>query len=271
MGCSSSKHILATERRAQLDSFDDLIVLSSAKTDVDRVMDVVTVAFSGSAAKEGASDMHWALGPGYADFDSAERLDIVHFSMRLTLLKCLKDGAVLVGRRDDATTTGNLKAMAAFTRRSKFTAAGVCDLVDYIKIAAALVKSYPMRTSVIKENRGLPKDVQAALEQIGTVEAAFHKKHTSGPHYHVQFVAVDPAAQGQGHSSKLMRRINELADAEGLPCFLFTAGPAGGAHSQKVAIYSKFGYATVEERTITDKAGSSSITCYAMVRPPSRT
>ena len=63
--------------------------------------------------------------------------------------------------------------------------------------------------------------------------------------------AVDPAAQGQGHSSKLLRRVNELADAENLPCYLFTAG-ATGKSSKQVAVYSRFGYETVEERTIAD-------------------
>ena len=77
---------------------------------------------------------------------------------------------------------------------------------------------------------------------------------------------MDPAAQGQGHSSKLLRRVNELADAEGLPCYLMTSGPSKDA--VKVAIYARFGYKTVDQRTLTDDAGSS-VTCYAMLRASS--
>ena len=77
---------------------------------------------------------------------------------------------------------------------------------------------------------------------------------------------VDPAAQGQGHSSKLLRRVNELADAENLPCYLFTTS-VPGTSSKQVAIYSRFGYEKVEERTIGDATGTrGSVTCYAMVR-----
>lgn len=77
---------------------------------------------------------------------------------------------------------------------------------------------------------------------------------------------MDPAAQGQGHSSKLLRRVNELADAENLPCYLFTTS-VPGTSSKQVAIYSRFGYEKVEERTIADATGTrGSVTCYAMVR-----
>ena len=65
---------------------------------------------------------------------------------------------------------------------------------------------------------------------------------------------------------RLLRRVNELADAENLPCYLFTTS-VPGTSSKQVAIYSRFGYEKVEERTIADAAGTrGSVTCYAMVR-----
>merc|ERR1712150_192908 len=106
-------------------------------------------------------------------------------------------------------------------------------------------------------------DIQSALGQIGNFEVEFLKKHCSGSHYHINIAAVDPCAQGLGHSSKMLRRINELADSEQLPCCLLTAGPADTP--KKVAIYSRFGYEVVEEQTIADK-DSRSVTCYGMVR-----
>merc|ERR1712032_821056 len=90
-------------------------------------------------------------------------------------------------------------------------------------------------------------------------------KYGSGPHYHIQIAAVDPRAQGLGHSSKMLRRISELADSENLPCFLFTAAVLQTNNPKKVAVYSRFGYEVVDDRTITDIAGRT-VTCYAMVR-----
>jgi len=253
MGCCGSKAVLQAERRAQLESFEDVEEIPEAE--YDAAMDVITAAFSGSATQEGAADMHWALGPKFEALDNPQRHDLIRFSMKMVLLKYVKDGAVVIGRHVD----GELKAVAAFTR-SRGYHVPPCDTLDYIVIVAGLMKTAP---PFIKESRGLPPAFQKNLESIGKVEAEFHKKHGKGPHYHVQFAAVEPAAQGRGHSSKLLRRVNELADAESLPCFLFTTGPKEKA--SKVAIYARFGYETVEERTITDADGRS-VTCYGMVR-----
>ena len=249
MGCCGSKSVLLAERRAQLETFDDVTYVP--KAEYDGTMDVIVRAFSGTTTQEGAADMQWALGEKFADLESPQRLDIIRFSMKMMLLKYVKDGAVVIRPHD------NMKAVAVFTR-SRGYYVPPCDVLSYVAISAGMMKEP-------QELRGTPapSDVQKALEQLGKVEAEFHKKHGRGPHYLIQFAAVDPAAQGQGHSSKLLRRISELADAEGLPCLLFTTGPKH--EPKKVAVYSRFGYQTVDERTITSKDGRC-VTCYAMVR-----
>merc|ERR1719350_509815 len=154
---------------------------------------------------------------------------------------------------------GDLNSLVVFTRWHRYWVSP-CEALSYACILAGMMKKAPQ---VIKENQGLPSDIQRALEQIGKVEAELHKKHCSGPHYHIQVAAVDPRAQGLGHSSKMLRRVNELADSEKLPSFLLTAGPTDTP--KKVAIYSRFEYEVVDERIIADMAGRS-VTCYAMVR-----
>jgi len=255
MGLCSSKPRLQTEQLSRLQSFGDITEIP--KAEYDKAMDVIARAFSGSARAEGAVDIHWALGPKF-DFEHPQRFDLIRFNMKMYLLKCVKDGAVVIGRREDA--TGDLKALVVFTRSHGYRASPYGDVLSYVVIAAGMMSTAPQ---VIKDNNGLPSDIQKALEQIGKVEAELHKKHGKGPHYHVQIAAVDPAAQGLGHSSKMLRRINELADSENLPCFLLTAGPTD--NPKKVAIYSRFGYEVVDDRTITDIAGRP-VTCYAMVR-----
>ena len=255
MGCCSSKSVLLAERMEQLRGFDDLIALDP-KSDVDEAVGVITKAFCGTATQEGACDMQWALGPTFG-LEHPQRQDICRYYMKLCVLKYIKDGAVLIGRRDQ----GELKAVVVFTRWHKYRKSP-CEILDWIAIAASLEKEKP---AIMKEHKGTP-DVQKALDQIGAVEDEWRKKHGSGPHYQIQDAAVDPAAQGQGHSSKLLRRVNELADAENLPCYLFTTS-VPGTSSKQVAIYSRFGYEKVEERTIADATGTrGSVTCYAMVR-----
>jgi ribosomal protein S18 acetylase RimI-like enzyme len=254
MGCCSSKSSLQAEQLSWLQSLGD--VAEIPKAEYDNAVDIIARAFSGSPSVEGADDMHWALGPKF-DFEHPQRLDLIGFIMKMVLLKYVKDGAVVIGRHEDV--TGDLKALVAFTRSPGYSASP-CEALSYVVILAGMMSTAPQ---VIKDNNGIPSDIQKALEQIGKVEAELHKKHGKGPHYHIQIAAVDPTAQCLGHSSKMLRRINELADSDNLPCFLFTAGPAD--NPKKVAIYSRFGYEVVDDRTITDMGGRP-VTCYAMVR-----
>jgi ribosomal protein S18 acetylase RimI-like enzyme len=258
MGCcfaySFSKSSLQVEQLSRLQKFDD--VAEIPKAEYDQAVDVIARAFSGSPRQEGAADMHWALGPKF-DFEHPQRLDLIGFIMKMMLLKYVKDSAVVIGRHEDA--SGDLNSLVVFTRSPGYRVPP-CEALSYVFIVAGMWNKAPQ---VIKENNGLPPDIQKALEQIGKVEAEFRKKHCSGLHYYIHIVAVDPRAQGLGHSSKMLRRVNELADSEKLPCFLITAGPTDTP--KKVAIYSRFGYEVVDEQSTADMAGRS-VTFYAMVR-----
>jgi ribosomal protein S18 acetylase RimI-like enzyme len=70
-------------------------------------------------------------------------------------------------------------------------------------------------------------------------------------------IGVDPAAQGQGHGSMLLRRGLERADATGRPVVLLTSNPAN------VAFYERHGFAVAVERRL-PAAGPPA---WAMVRP----
>merc|ERR1712087_281754 len=74
-----------------------------------------------------------------------------------------------------------------------------------------------------------------------------HATHASGPHLYVWCVAIDPSAQGQGISGKLMRAAASIADREGLPCYLETCGP------KNPTIYAKYGYAVVGQDRMSTK------------------
>jgi GNAT superfamily N-acetyltransferase len=85
---------------------------------------------------------------------------------------------------------------------------------------------------------------------------AVHKRCAPFPHIYLQLLGVDPAHQGKGYSSLLLRPMFERIDRDGLPCFLET-------HAEKnVGIYEHLGFRVVEEGVIP----GSSVTSWAMLR-----
>jgi GNAT superfamily N-acetyltransferase len=58
-------------------------------------------------------------------------------------------------------------------------------------------------------------------------------------HWYVDLVAVDPKSQGQGIGGALLRAVNQRADAEAMPCALFTFT------ERNVSLYQRHGYEIV--------------------------
>lgn len=52
----------------------------------------------------------------------------------------------------------------------------------------------------------------------------------------VELVATDPPLQGQGYMSRILRAVNRICDAEGLPAYLECSG------DKNKAIYEHMGY-----------------------------
>jgi ribosomal protein S18 acetylase RimI-like enzyme len=75
-----------------------------------------------------------------------------------------------------------------------------------------------------------------------------HKRHMSGPHWELLIVGVDPALQGRGRGSALVRDGLARADDSGLPCYLNTNTPAN------LPFYERLGFTVLEEASL-GKAG----------------
>ncbi len=69
----------------------------------------------------------------------------------------------------------------------------------------------------------------AVFEQMG----AFHPE---GPHWHLPLIGVDPASQGRGVGSALMRPVLKHCDRSGLPAYLEATSP------RNVALYRRLGF-----------------------------
>ncbi len=78
----------------------------------------------------------------------------------------------------------------------------------------------------------------------GGVMDKIHKRHMRGPHWELLIVAVDPALQGQGRGSALVRDGLARADAAGLPCYLNTNTPAN------LPLYERLGFTVLEQATL---------------------
>jgi ribosomal protein S18 acetylase RimI-like enzyme len=83
-----------------------------------------------------------------------------------------------------------------------------------------------------------------------------HKKHAEGPHFYLDNLAVLPTARGQGLSSRLIRPVLELADAQKTIAYTDTVTKSN------VPLYEHFGFQCVEASAVK----GTGITVYALRR-----
>ena len=95
------------------------------------------------------------------------------------------------------------------------------------------------------------------LLEYGQWHTKLHQEFTSGPHWFLATIGVDPASQGRGVGSALLEAIVTKADEQRLPCYLET-------HGEKSArLYERHGFETVRLFEVPGHA----IPVWAMLRP----
>lgn len=82
------------------------------------------------------------------------------------------------------------------------------------------------------------------------------KRCVPGRHWYLQLLGVEPAYQGRGYASTLLRPMLERIDREGLPCYLETQT------EKNVPLYEHLGFRVVEEGIVP----GSAVRSWAMVR-----
>ncbi len=92
-----------------------------------------------------------------------------------------------------------------------------------------------------------------------TIDSA-HKRHAPFRHWFLQAIGVDPAHQGKGYASRLLKPMLARIDRENMPCYLDTE------EEKNVSIYQHFGFKVLEEVEIP----STDIILRAMLREKSR-
>lgn len=98
------------------------------------------------------------------------------------------------------------------------------------------------------------------LQQIGTYLEAVRRRTLPGPHWYLMLLGVDPAHQGTGVGSMLVRPILARAQAAALPCYLETQVEVN------VTIYRRLGFEVVHEADVPGTDCRS----WAMIREAAR-
>jgi len=104
--------------------------------------------------------------------------------------------------------------------------------------------------------KGVFKKKPSRQRAYGEYTNAVHKRRAPFPHLYLQLLGVDPACQGRGYSSRLLRAMFSRIDGKGLPCFLETQV------EKNVGIYEHFGFRVVEEGFVP----GSEVKSWAMLR-----
>ena len=72
------------------------------------------------------------------------------------------------------------------------------------------------------------------------------KRHPKTPHYYLATLGTDPAHQGKGVGSALLKPVLDRCDAEGIPAYLESS------KEQNVPFYARHGFTVTEEMTMSN-------------------
>ena len=100
----------------------------------------------------------------------------------------------------------------------------------------------------------------ARQKAFGEYAASVRKRCVPSRHWYLQLLGVDPAYQGKGYASMLLKSMFGRIDKEGLPGFLETQA------EKNVTLYEHLGFRVVEEGIVP----GSDVKSWAMVRENER-
>lgn len=93
----------------------------------------------------------------------------------------------------------------------------------------------PARSLRVLRRMGIPPLFQGSprygntMARLDAAQEVLHKLHTTaaaGRHWYVYILAARPEVQGQGHGSALLAAVASMAEVDGVPVYLETAGEA---------------------------------------------
>lgn len=142
---------------------------------------------------------------------------------------------------DDASRETRLGRYFATIFARQYVRHGVCERTEaaaaFWAPPEAQAKAVP-DAETIRELQDILGD-RAPLFRDAVETAAAHTPRE--PHWSLALIGADPAVQGQGHGSALLRSGLAKADAAGLPTYLESSKPSN------IPVYEHFGFTVREE------------------------
>ncbi|MFD9034046.1 GNAT family N-acetyltransferase [Streptomyces sp. NPDC059567] len=142
---------------------------------------------------------------------------------------------------DDASRQAQLGRYFTTIFTRQYVRHGVCERTEaaaaFWAPPEAQAKAVP-DAETIRELQDILGD-RASLFRDAVETAAAHTPQE--PHWSLALIGADPAVQGQGHGSALLRSGLAKADAAGLPTYLESSKPSN------IPVYEHFGFTVREE------------------------
>lgn len=142
---------------------------------------------------------------------------------------------------EDATRPAALERYFTTIFTRQYVLHGVCERTDAAAAfwvpAEAQEKAVPDEDT-IEELKGILGD---RVAQFGAAVETAAAHTPQEPHWSLSLIGADPAAQGQGHGSALLRSGLAQADAAGMPVYLESSKAAN------LPVYEHFGFTVREE------------------------
>lgn len=128
----------------------------------------------------------------------------------------------------------------------------IVGVAVWVAPVKSLLPALPLRAvpDSLRMMAAAPRSVGRLLKFASTLA----KLRPGEPHWYLQEVAVDPAAQGCGIGTKLLEPVLARADREARPCYLETMT------EKNVAWYRRLGFETLEEGVSVGRGGPSNWT-----------
>eukprot|EP00929_Paragymnodinium_shiwhaense_P077912 TRINITY_DN40248_c0_g1_i1.p1 TRINITY_DN40248_c0_g1~~TRINITY_DN40248_c0_g1_i1.p1 ORF type:complete len:811 (-),score=121.92 TRINITY_DN40248_c0_g1_i1:268-2700(-) len=179
----------------------------------------------------------WMLGPRFkGDFDGKERLEWFQKNMSFIVTVGSRFGGMLVAKSNNGGSS-SVDAVCVIFPPGRLVENCQPFLMGGSRYISALRQSGTPPYFDKSFGEGVRQRALGGALDMGNL----HKKHAAMPHWYVNVMAVNPKKQGRKLAKSLLNAVSALADQDGAACYLETIG------ERNVAVYSKAGYACVEE------------------------
>ncbi|NHJ83940.1 MAG: GNAT family N-acetyltransferase [Asgard group archaeon] len=169
----------------------------------------------------------------YADEESFHKALLTYFNYRITY-------GLLYG--EVYAPSANLEGLAVWYRDDQYS-------MSYWR---------NFRAGGMKLLRYLGSDTMKRMVNLGNYTVNLRKECISEPYWYLEPIGIDPAFQGKGYASLLIRAMLERIDSEQLLAVLETQTP------KNVEIYKRYGFDIIKETIIPD----TTIAHWLMTRKP---